>query len=116
MFKITHKSRNVNSKRIKNAIVEAVEEAISELFTHHNADAVMSYLDMSFEELLEGGIITSYDMYADERNGNTTEQLSEGNLKIHLKFQQFNCLNFTTFDFEVTREQTEFRYGAPTYY
>lgn len=101
-FKVSYKTRNINSKRLlkefKNIVEEVCDEYISRQATlldkTYNYEELTSFLDMYLRDLLEQDVITQYDVIADHRvNGEL--DVRSGKINVHVFFRQTNCLNVT---------------------
>lgn len=110
-FVVTHKARNVNSKRILQQFVQLMNEICndliaplsSKLYVSYDYSQVAEFLEAYCEDLIAENVITTYDVYADHRN-NPDSEVERGNINIQVQFVQFNCLNRTTIDFFIKKK------------
>ena len=104
-FRVSCKTKNVNSPRLFKQILRVVQDICNEYI--HIAQIAMfentfdyselaGFLDMYMADLMEKKIIAQYDIVADHRN-NSPDDVSSGRINATIKF---NCLNTTVIDFK----------------
>lgn len=109
-FHVDYKAYNVNSKRLLQQIVQAVEESSREFIVQrtlalaktYDYEQLVDYLDAYLEELCDDKLVNKYDVIGDFRN-NPPQQVQQGKITVEVLFQQFNCLNITKILFTITR-------------
>jgi len=101
-FKVSYKTRNVNSKRLLKEFKTVVEEVCDEYISRqatlldktYNYEELTAFLEMYLDDLLEKKVITQYNVIADHRiNGEL--DVRNGKIKVLITFRQTNCLNVT---------------------
>lgn len=101
-FKVTYKTKNVNSKRLFKEFRTLVEEVSNEYIAHqaslidrtYNYEELAAFLHMYMDDLIDNNVITQYDVIADHRV-NSEVDIHAGRINILVKFRQTNCLNVT---------------------
>lgn len=109
-FEVTHRSHNVNSKRLLQELTSAVREAANDfvflrstaISTTYDFSQLVEYLDMYMGQLQEEKVVVRYDVKGDLRN-NREQDVRVGKLQVDLEFQQFNCINVTHITFLISR-------------
>lgn len=103
-FKVTYKTRNVNSKRMFKEFQTLIEEVCDEYIIHRSSildktydyEELVGFLNMYYEDLVEKNVITQFDVIADKRI-NEEKNIRDGKIKVLVKFRQTNCLNVTQY-------------------
>jgi hypothetical protein len=101
-FKVTYKTRNVNSKRLLKEFKTIVEEVCDEYISRqatlldktYDYDEFKAFLHMYLEDLHEKGVITQFDVISDHRINNELD-VRAGRIRVLVKFRQTNCVNVT---------------------
>lgn len=108
-FQVTHKSHNVNTKRLLTKIVDEVGTLVSEyvrprttLIKTYDYSQLIEYLEMVMDQMVEDKEVTTFDVIGDHRNNNY-EDVRAGQINVTVQFRQFNCLNVTTVYFHISK-------------
>lgn len=105
-FRVTHKTRNVNSKAVLKQFTDVFKEIAGQFIVQHRVGVrytfdysnLVEFLEVYCQDQAEQKVITTYDVVGDTRNNHHTD-MDNGKMLITVKFQQFNCLNTTQIDF-----------------
>lgn len=105
-FKVTHKTRNVNSKALLKQFTDTFRDIAGQFIMQHRVGLrytfdytnLVEFLDVYCQDQIEQNTITTYDVVGDTRN-NDPKDMDDGKMLISVKFQQFNCLNITQIDY-----------------
>lgn len=101
-FKVSYKTRNVNSKRMLKEFKAVIEEVCDEFISHRTSlldktyeyDELVGFLHMYLDDLVEKKTITQYDVVADTRN-NDALSVRDGKIHVLVCYRQTHCLNVT---------------------
>jgi len=106
-FKTIHKARQVNDKKLLNAICQTIDEVANEYIITKNGlidftydySILVEFLEVYFaEELLQNKHIQQYDIICDDRNNDPLE-VRKGTIHLTIRYVQFDCLNTTQIDY-----------------
>lgn len=109
-FRVSHKAFNVNTKRLLQRIVGAVEEVTKEfvfqrtsaLSRTYDFSQLVEYLDLFMNELHDDKAIVVFNVIGDHRN-NHTDAVRQGKMIVEVTYQQYNCLNMTKIVFLIEK-------------
>ena len=101
-FKVTFKTRNVNSKRLLKEFKKTVEDVCDEYISRqttlldrtYNYEELDTFLHMYLEDLLQKNVITQFDVLTDHRINNQVD-VHKGIINAQVSFRQLHCLNVT---------------------
>lgn len=110
-FKVTYKTRSVNSIKLLDKIVAVMEEASEELiyvgrqelFLDTECRDLVSYVELYMEELKLDNVITQSNIRADHRN-NPVSSMRAGKVNVLVTFRQTNCVNVSQIEFIITKQ------------
>lgn len=106
-FKVVHKARHVNDKKLLSSINQTIDEVANEYIitksglidVTYDYSILVEFLEVYFrEELMEKKHILQYDIICDNRN-NDPHEVRKGKINLTIKFVQFDCLNTTQIDY-----------------
>jgi hypothetical protein len=110
-FHVSYKAYNVNTKRLVQRIVDAVDEVVKEfvfqrfhaLSKTYDFTQLVEYLELYLRDMYEEKQVIVYDVIGDHRN-NHPDDVQRGHIVVEILFQQFNCLNMTRIVFLIEKK------------
>ena len=98
--------KGINSKTLCSAIRELIEDGLKHSGvdwedTVHR-DTFVTVLNDVLDEYIEKDLITQYNVMCDKRN-NPTSTTKQKITFLEVSYKQKNCLNNTTFNYEIVR-------------
>lgn len=108
-FRVTYQAHHVNTKRLLDVFIADVNAVVSEFVYHRTSlsttydySQLVDYITMVLDQMQDLQLITTYDVIGDHRN-NDPMDVKQGKIHIQVKYVQFNCLNTTRVDLNITK-------------